>query len=82
MDEPCPHCKADHTLWRCSKFTRENPTQRTRIVTESRLCFSCLKRSHQFRNCPNPRKCKHSGCTSSHNFLLKKGSKANNATTT
>ena len=98
-DEPCPHCKANHPLWRCPKFTSENPTQRTRIVAENKLCFSaslklCLKGSHQFRNCPNPRKCKHSGCTSSHNSLLhgadrifpknnlKKGSKANNAPTT
>ena len=90
-DEPCPLCKANHPLWRCPKFTTKNPTQRTRIVAENRLCFSCLKRSHQFRNCPIPRKCKHSGCTSSHNSLLhgadrifprnnlKKGSKANNA---
>ena len=89
-DEPCPHCKANHPLWRCPKFTSENPTQRTRIVAENRLCFSCLKGSHQFRSCPNPRKCNHSGCTSSHNSLLhgadrifprnnpKKGSKANN----
>ena len=81
-------------MWRCPKFTSENPTQRTRIVAENRLCFSCLKGSHQFRNCPNPRKCKHSGCISSHNSLLhgadrifpknnlKKGSKANNAPTT
>ena len=93
-DEPCPHCKANHPLWRCPKFTIENPTQRTRIVAENRLCFSCLKGSFQFRNCPNPRKCNHSGCTSSHNSLLhgadrilprnnlKKGSKANNAPTT
>ena len=93
-DEPCPHCKANHPLWRCPKFTSENPTPRTRIVAENRLCFSCLKGSHQFRNCPNPRKCKHSGCTSSHNSLLrgadrifpknnlKKGSKAKNAPTT
>ena len=53
-----------------------------------------MKGSHQFRNCPNPRKCNPSGCTSSHNSLLhgadriftrnnlKKGSKANNAQTT
>ncbi|XP_075256623.1 uncharacterized protein LOC142349095 [Convolutriloba macropyga] len=93
-DETCPHCKANHPLWRCPKFTRENPTQRTRIVAENRLCFSFLKGSHQFRNCPNPRKGNHSGCTSSHNSLLhgadrifprnnlKKGSKANNAPTT
>ena len=93
-DEPCPHCKANHPLWRCPKFTSENPTLRTRIVAENRLCFSCLKGSHQFRNCPNPRKCKHSGCTSSQNSLLhgadriflrnnhKKGNKANNAPST
>ena len=41
-------------LWRCPKFTSQNPTQRTTIVAENRLCFSYLKRSHQFRNCPQP----------------------------
>ena len=80
-----------------SKIYKREPNtknQRTRIVAENRLCFSCLKGSHQFRNCPNPRKCKHSGCTSSHNSLLhgadrifprnilKKGNKANNAPST
>ena len=66
----CPHCKANHPIWKCPKFKSENPTQRAKIVAEHRLCFSCLNGSHQFRNCPNPRKCKQPGCTSTHNILL------------
>ena len=69
-DLGCPHCKANHPIWKCPKFKSENPTQRAKIVAEHRLCFSCLNGSHQFRNCPNPRKCKQPGSTSTHNILL------------
>ena len=69
-DLGCPHCKANHPIWKCPKLKSENPTQRAKIVAEHRLCFSCLNGSHQFRNCPNPRKCKQPGCTSTHNILL------------
>ena len=39
-------------------------------MAEAKLCFSCLREKHMFRQCPNPRKCTKDGCNSSHNTLL------------
>ena len=39
-------------------------------MAEAKLCFSCLREKHLFRQCPNPRKCRKDGCNSSHNTLL------------
>ena len=39
-------------------------------MAEAKLCFSCLRDKHMFRQCPSPRKYKKDGCNSSHNTLL------------
>ena len=66
----CNVCKDNHPLWRCRVFLGKTPTDRAKIVAENKLCFSCLKGNHSFRQCPQPRKCNKDGCNSSHNTLL------------
>ena len=66
----CIVCKDNHPLWRCRVFLDKTPTDRAKIVAENKLCFSCLKGNHSFRQCPLPRKCNKDGCNSSHNTLL------------
>ena len=66
----CIVCKENHPLWRCRVFLDKTPTDRAKIVAENNFCFSCLKRNHSFRQCPQPRKCNKDGCNSSHNTLL------------
>ena len=66
----CNVCKDYHPLWRCRVFLDKTPTDRAKIVAENKLCFSCLKGNHSFRQCPQPRKCNKDGCNSSHNTLL------------
>ena len=66
----CIVCKDNHPLWRCRVFLDTTPTERAKIVAENKLCFSCLKGNHSFRQCPQPRKCNKDGCNSSHNTLL------------
>ena len=39
-------------------------------MADNKLCFSCLRDKHTFRQCPQPRKCQAEGCNSSHNTLL------------
>ena len=60
----CIVCKGSHRLWECRVFKKKTPTQR------AKLCFSCLRDKHMFRQCPSPRKCRKDGCSSSHNTLL------------
>ena len=66
----CIVCKGNHRIWECRVFEENSPTQRARVVAEAKLCFSCLREKHMFRQCPNPRKCRKDGCNSSHNTLL------------
>ena len=67
---PCIVCKGNHRIWECRVFKEKSPTQRAKLVSEAKLCFSCLREKHMFRQCPNPRKCRKDGCNSSHNTLL------------
>ena len=39
-------------------------------MADNKLCFSCLRGKHTFRQCPQPRKCRAEACNSSHNTLL------------
>ena len=64
----CIVCKGSHRLWE-SRVLKEK-TQRTKVVAQAKLCFSCLRDKHIFRQCPSPRKCRKDGCNSSHNTSL------------
>ena len=66
----CIVCKGNHRLWECRVFKENTPTQRAKLVAENKLCFSCLRDKHTFRQCPQPKKCRAEGCNSSHNTLL------------
>ena len=66
----CIVCKGSHRLWECRDFKEKTPTQRAKVVAESKLSLSCLRDKHMFRQCPSPRKCSKDGCNSSHNTLL------------
>ena len=66
----CIVCKDNNPLWRCLVFLDKTPTDRAKNVAENKLCFSCLKGNHSFRQCPQPRKCNKDGCNSSYNTLL------------
>ena len=52
----CIVCKGNHRIWQCRVFTETSPTQRAKVVAEAKLCFSCLREKHVFRQCLNPRK--------------------------
>ena len=66
----CIVCKGIHRIWECRVFKEKSPTRRAKVVAEAKLCFSCLREKHMFRQCPNPRKCMKDGCNSSQNTLL------------
>ena len=66
----CIVCKGNHRIWECRLFKKKSPTQRAKVVEEAKLCFSCLREKHMFRQCPNPRKCRKDGCNSSHNTIF------------
>ena len=66
----CIVCKGNHRIWECRVFKEKSPTQRAKVVAEAKLCLSCLREKHTFRQWPNHRKCRKDACNSSHNTLL------------
>ena len=66
----CIVCKGNQRILECRVFKEKSPTQRAKVVVEAKLCFSCLREKHMFRQCPKPRKGRKDGCNSSHNTLL------------
>ena len=66
----CIVCKGNPRLWKCRVFKEKTATHRAKLVEDNKLCFSCLRDKHTFRQCPQPRKCRAEGCNSSHNTLL------------
>ena len=66
----CIVCKGSHRLWECRVFQEKTPTQKAKVVAEAKLCFSCLRDKHMFRQCPSACKFRKNGCNSSHNTLL------------
>ena len=63
----CVACKENHPLWRCPVFRKKTPTERAKLVTDNKLCFSSFNTNHSFRQCPQHRKCTKEGCESTHN---------------
>ena len=63
-------CKESHWQWECRVFEEKTNMQRAKVVAEAKLCFSCLRGMHMFRQCKNHRKSRKDGCSSTHNTLL------------
>ena len=58
----CIVCKSSHRLWACRVFNEDTPTQRTNIVAEAKLCFSCLRDKQIFRQRKSSHKRRKDGC--------------------
>ena len=65
----CIVCKGSHRLWNAVSL-RKRPPHRAKVAAEAKLCFSCLRNKHMFRQCKNPRNGRKDGCNSSHNTFL------------
>ena len=65
----CLFCSAErHRLVDCPKFLKESVEERRKWVRENKLCFNCLRRNHQARDCKKSPKCKQ--CTGKHQDFL------------
>lgn len=61
----CVFCKkTDHRLDICSRFRTETVKNRLRFVKENRLCFGCLRRGHESKDCQRRLSC--SACYKKH----------------
>ena len=61
---------------------KKTPTERAKLVTQTKLYFSVIRPVHSLRQYPQPRKCTKEGCGSTHNTFLhdrKKSSRSNHS---
>lgn len=49
---PCPLCRADHGLFRCSEFLKMKLAARLEFVRKAQLCLNCLRTGHAADKCP------------------------------
>lgn len=70
--EECVICKSRHGLDECASFKKMTLEERTDLIKESRICWSCLKGGHRSRYCRNKKIC--STCNGNHPTLMHKES--------
>ncbi len=64
----CAFCKGDHPNFKCNEFLSKTPADRSNLVKQSQLCFNCLHRDHQIRDCRSKVTCRK--CQKKHHSLL------------
>lgn len=63
----CYYCKERHTIFQCEKFLNLTNIQKSAEVRKLKLCYNCLRPSHEVKDCL------HSGCKKCkkrHNTIL------------
>ena len=53
----CVVCGGRHSIFNCDSFKNRCYNERLQFVRENYLCFGCLNRGHQLRECRNPVYC-------------------------
>ncbi|XP_053699167.1 uncharacterized protein LOC128746143 [Sabethes cyaneus] len=64
----CDFCSKPHANFTCSEFRSLSIPQRLAKVREKRVCFNCLRKGHQGKNCPSDKTC--FKCKRRHHSLL------------
>ncbi|GAB0095822.1 uncharacterized protein DMENIID0001_112520 [Sergentomyia squamirostris] len=64
----CPHCNADHSIYKCQKFFQLPVTERWERVKALKLCTNCLRTGHMNNKCVSHNVCRK--CCQHHNTLL------------
>ena len=64
------HFPSSNKTEKCRVFLSNESTDRWKMVTEKKGCYSCLQRSHVFNDCSNKKKCTVQDCDEFHHPLL------------
>ena len=66
----CSLCERDHSEVKCPTFLAATIDKRWDIVKAKKVCFGCLKRGHQRRQCRLSSRCGVDSCGKGHHYLL------------
>ena len=69
QSDHCPLADGTHKMWNCPIFNNMNVTDRYAAVRKERLCYGCLGKGHEIKDC-KVHPCGINGCTKKHNRLL------------
>lgn len=68
--DKCPNCQKSHILTDCQNFKKLDIDEKWKFVTSKKLCFYCLKPSHNIYSCRVKQKCGIENCQKFHNNIL------------
>lgn len=60
-DMQCSLCKGPHHLGRCEKLKNVPSEERYALLMNWRVCFNCLSKGHQVKECQSKFRCRHCG---------------------
>ena len=66
----CYFCEGNHILEGCPVLRKKPYQERINYLSKKRLCFGCLKPTHQAKNCPNRSHCNIKDCNKRHPTVL------------
>ncbi|XP_062708742.1 uncharacterized protein LOC134288310 [Aedes albopictus] len=66
--DKCDFCRGFHLNYQCNKLNALSANDRMEKVKAAGICFNCLRKGHQVKNCPSPKSCRK--CQSRHHTQL------------
>ena len=69
-EAPCVLCNQPHRLWHCVSFRSLSATDRFNTVKSHKLCYNCLRSSHQTETCGKKSVCSVQGCNGKHTMWI------------
>lgn len=53
----CMYCSESHFIHKCQTFTNKSPEEKKRFILDKNLCFGCLKKGHNSKDCRKKATC-------------------------
>ncbi|XP_055542941.1 uncharacterized protein LOC129728522 [Wyeomyia smithii] len=72
--EKCDFCSGTHLNYQCNKFGTISSKEKMEKIRAAGICFNCLRKGHQSRNCPSLKSCRK--CQKRHHTQLHEDSVA------
>jgi len=64
----CPVYPQKHLIYKCNTFMTAKPSERLNLTKRAKICFNCLRTTHNSNQCTNEKTCKN--CGLKHHTLL------------
>ena len=53
----CMYCSESHSIHKCQIFTKKSPEEKRRFILDKNMCFGCLRKGHNSKDCRNKATC-------------------------